>query len=60
MRQCELRQNYLVDLNAGKIQLASFDWSKNTGAIVMKMDRSVLKEKSSLKILGLPFPFELD
>ena len=35
----------LVDFNAGKFQLVSFDWSKNTGAIDVKMDGSVLEEK---------------
>ena len=29
---------WLVDFNAGKIQLVSFDWSNNTGAIHRKMD----------------------
>ena len=36
---------WLVDFNAGKTQLVSFDWSKNTGAIDVKMDGSVLEEK---------------
>ena len=35
----------LVDFNAGKTQLVSFDWSNNTGAINVKMDGSVLEEK---------------
>ena len=34
-----------VDFNAGKIQLASFDWSNTTGAIDVKIDESVLEEK---------------
>ena len=34
-----------VDYNAGKNQLVSFDRSKNTGAIDVKMDGSVLEEK---------------
>ena len=33
----------------GKTQLVSFDRSNNTGAIDVKMDGSVLKEKSSFK-----------
>ena len=37
------------DFNVEKTHLVSFDQSKNTGAIDVKM--SVLKEKSSLKIL---------
>ena len=32
----------LVDFNAGKTQLVLFDRSTNTGAIVVKMDGSVL------------------
>ena len=43
----------LVDFNAGKTQLILFDGSNNTGAINMKMDRSVLDKKSSFKMLGL-------
>ena len=34
-------RKWLVDFNAGKIQLVSFDWSNNTGAIDVKMDGSV-------------------
>ena len=49
-------RKWLVDFNAGKTQLVSFDRSKNTGAIDMKMDGSVLKEKASFKMLGLTFP----
>ena len=37
----------LVDFTAGKTQLVLFDRSKNTGAIDVKMDGSVLEEKSS-------------
>ena len=43
----------VVDFNAGKAQLVSFDRSKNTGAIDVKMDGSVLEEKISFKMLGL-------
>ena len=50
----------LVDFNAGKTQLVLFDWSENTGAIDVKMDGSVLEEKSSFKILGLTFSSNLD
>ena len=50
----------LVDFNAGKTQLVSFDWSNNTGAIDAKMDGSVLVEKSSFKMLGLTFSSKLD
>ena len=46
---------WLVDFNAGKSQLVSFNWSYNTGAIDMKMDGSVPEKKSCLKMLGLSF-----
>ena len=44
-----------VDFNSGKTQLVSFDRSKNTGAIDVKIDGSVLEEKTSFKMLGLTF-----
>ena len=49
MRHCgNWGRKWLVDFNAGKTQLVSFDWSNNTnGAIDVKMDGSVLEEKSS-------------
>ena len=53
-------KKWLVDFNAGKTQLISFDRSNNTGAIDVKMDGSVLEEKSSFKILGLTFFSKLD
>ena len=46
---------WLVDFNGGKTQLVSFEWSNNTGSIDVKMDWSVLEEKSSFKMLGLIF-----
>ena len=52
-------RKWLVDFNAGKTQLVSFDQS-NTGAIDMKIDGSVLEEKSSFKMLGLTFSSKLD
>ena len=51
---------WLVDFNAGKTQLVLFDRSNNTGAIYVKMDGSVLEEKSSFKMLGLIFSSKLD
>ena len=45
-------KKWLVDLNAGKTQLVPFDWSNNNGSIDVKMDGSVLEEKSSFKMLG--------
>ena len=53
-------RKWFVDFNAGKIQLALFHQSNNTSAINVKMDGSVLEEKSSFKILGLTFSFKLD
>ena len=38
-------RKWLLDFNSGKTQLVSFDRSKNTGAIDVKMDGSVLEEK---------------
>ena len=54
------RRKWHVDLNAGKTQLVSFDWSKNTGAIDVKIDGSFLEEKVSFKMLGLTFSSKLD
>ena len=53
-------RKWLVDFNAGKTQLVSFVQSYNTGAIDVKMDGSVLEEKSSCKMLGLTFSSKLD
>ena len=53
-------RKWLVDFNAGKTQLVSFDRSKNTGAIDVKMDGSVLEEKTSFKMLGLTFSSKLN
>ena len=38
-------KKWLVDFNAGKTQLVSFDWSNNNGSIDVKMDGSVFQEK---------------
>ena len=40
-------------------KLISFDWSNNTGAINVKIYESVFQEKSSFKMLGLPFSSKL-
>ena len=53
-------RKWLVDFNAGKNRLVSFGRSKNTGAIDVKMDGSVLEEKTSFKMLGLAFSSKLD
>ena len=42
-------KKWLIDFNAGKTQLVSFDQCNNTG-IGVKMDGSVLEEKSSFKM----------
>ena len=51
---------WFVDFNAGKTQLVSCDHSINTGATDMKMNGSVLEEKSSFKMLGLTLSSKLD
>ena len=53
-------RKWIVDFNAGKTQLLSFDWSSNTGAIYVKVDGSVFEEKSSFKMLGFTFSSKLD
>ena len=53
-------RKWFIDFNAGKTQLVSFDRSKNTGAIDVKMDGSVLEEKTCFKMLGLIFSSKLD
>ena len=53
-------KKWLVDFIAGKTQLVSFDWSNSNGSIDVKMDGSVLEEKSSFKMLGLTFSSKLD
>ena len=53
-------KKWLVDFNAGKTQLVLFDCSNNNGSIYVKMDESVLDEKSSFKLLGLTVSFKLD
>ena len=45
-------KKWLVDFNAGKTQLVSFDRSNNTGSIDVKMDGSVLEENHLLRCWG--------
>ena len=45
-------RKWLVEFNAGKTQLVSFDRSNNTGAIDKKMDGSVLGENHFLRCWG--------
>ena len=53
-------KKWLVDFNAGKTQLVLFDWSNNNGSIDVKIDGSVLEEKSLFKMQGLTFSSKLD
>ena len=53
-------RKWLVDFNAEKTQLVSFNRSNNAGAIDVKMDGSVLEEKSFFKMVGLTFSSKLD
>ena len=46
-------KKWLVDFNAGKTELVLFDRSNNSGFIDVKIDGSVLGEKSSFKMLGV-------
>ena len=48
-------RKWLVDFNAGKRQLVSFDQSNNTGAVDVKIDGSVLERKSSFNMWELTF-----
>ena len=60
MRHGGLGKKWLVDFNAGKTQLVSFDQSNKNGSIDVKMGGSVLEEKLSFKMLGLTFSSKLD
>ena len=53
-------KKWLVDYNAGKTHLVSFDRSNNSDAIDMKIDGSVLEQKLFFKMLGLTFSSKLD
>ena len=53
-------KKWLVNFNAGKTRLVSFDRTNNNCSIDMKMGQSVLEEKSSFKMLGLTFSSKLD
>ena len=53
-------KKWLVDFNAGKSQLVLFHRFNKSGSIDVKMDGSVLEEKSSFKMLGLTFSSKLD
>ena len=51
----ECGRKWLVDFNTGKTQLVVFDWYKNSAAIDVKMNGSVIEEKLAFKICGLLF-----
>ena len=53
-------KKWLVDFNAEKTQLVLFDRSYNNSSIDVEMDGSVVEEKPSFKMLGLPFSSKLD
>ena len=53
-------KKWLVDFNAEKTQLVSFDGSNNIASIDVKMGGSILEEKSYFKMLGLTFFSKLD
>ena len=53
-------RKWLVDFSAGKTQLIFFDYSNRTGAIGVKMDGSVIKEKLSFTMLRSTFFSKLD
>ena len=53
-------RKWLFDFNAGKTQLILFDLSNSTGALDVKMDGSVLEEKSFFKMMGLCISSKLD
>ena len=50
-------KKWLVDFSAGETQLVSFDRCNNTGSIDVKIDGSVLEQKSSFKMLELMLHF---
>ena len=53
-------RKWIVDFKAGKSQPVLFDWSNNSGAIDVRMDGSLLEEKSSFKVLESTFFSKLD
>ena len=53
-------KKWLVDFNAGKTQLVLFDPSNKNVSIDVKMNGSVVEEKSSFRMLGLTFSSKLD
>ena len=60
LRDTVTGKKWLIDFSAGKTQLVWFDQSNDNGSIDVKMDGSVLEEKSSFKMLALTFFSKLD
>ena len=56
----EWGKKWLVSFNVETTQLVSFHRSNNNSSIDVKMDGSVLEEKSSFRMLGLTFSSKLD
>ena len=52
-------KKWLVDFNAGKTQLILFDRSNNTGSTDVKIDGSILEEKSFKMRWGWPSSFKM-
>ena len=50
-------RKWLVDFNAGKAKLILCDWSNDTDAIDVKMDRPVLAKKILFYNAGVVFLF---
>ena len=46
-------KTWIVDFNAGKIQLVSFDRPNNTSVIDVKIDRYVLEERQDAGVIFL-------
>ena len=53
-------RKWLVDFNARKTQIVLCDQSKSSGAIDVKMDRSVPEEKSFFQTVGISLSSKLD
>ena len=53
----DLGRKWLVDFNAGKNQLVSFDHSNDTLAIDLRMNGCALEGNSSFKMLAVDFLF---
>ena len=53
-------KKWLVDFNAAKTQLFTFDRCNNSSVIDVKKDGSVFEEKLSFKMLGLSVSSKLD